>query len=462
MAVDRFALPIVVPAGDVGEALPGAKLYFYANGSSSTLQDTYTDYLLTIPAANPVIADGDGRFAEIFGNALYSVKLTDTNDNVLGGVWDDVEVANSTGNGIPYISKTADYTAFNYDAILADTTAGAFTITLPPSPGIGFQVIVADSADNFGTNNVTVARNGSTINGSATDLNLNISGVSVQFLYDGSTWAVFAQIGATGGTVVTETGTQTLTNKTLTAPVLTTPVLGTPTSGVATNLTGLPLTTGVTGTLPVANGGTNLTSYVAGDLPYASATNVLSSLAKGTAAQVLTMNAGATAPEWTAPAAGGPTLGTPVASTSGTSIDFTGIPSGTKRITVNFATVSTSGSSPFLFQLGDAGGIETTGYDSASSWYSSGTPAVAVSAAGFIANYIASSWVYSGTLILTVVDSSTNTWSSSGVFGYDAGGGVLSVTGGSKSLSAELTQVRITTVGGSDTFDLGKINITYE
>jgi len=94
-----------------------------------------------------------------------------------------------------------------------------WTLTLPATPSAGDVVAVVDGAD-WSVNNLTVARNGSTIEGDAEDMTMDIGGVSVDFVYDGTTWHIYMQVGVASGTVVTEDGTQTLTNKTLTDPTL--------------------------------------------------------------------------------------------------------------------------------------------------------------------------------------------------------------------------------------------------
>ena len=148
--------------------------------------------------------------------------------------------------------------------------------------------------------------------------------------------------------------------------------------------------------------------------------------------------------------------GTAVASTSGTSIDFTSIPSWVKRVTISFNNVSTNGSSSKLVQIG-AGSVTTSGYASQSSFTSSGSN-TNTSTAGFIINSGAASEFNSGHCVLTLV--SANTWASSLVItSYSAG----MVTGaGYVSLGGTLDRVRITTVNGTDAFDSGSINILYE
>ena len=120
---------------------------------------------------------------------------------------------------------------------------------------------------------------------------------------------------ANGGTGVT-TSTGSGNNVLSTSPTLVTPILGTPTSATLTNATGLPLTTGVTGTLPATNGGTGSASFTVGDLLYANTTTTLAKLGIGSTGQVITVAAGA--PAWASPAAPGTGTVTSVAVSGGT------------------------------------------------------------------------------------------------------------------------------------------------
>ena len=231
-------------SGGTGVAVPnGSTTVVYADGTNVVTGLNYAP-ALTLGAALPVASGGTGATTltannVVIGNGTSAVQFVapGTSGNLLtsnGTTWTSAVPA---PGGIEYEVKTANYTAADKEGILADTTGGAFTVTLPATPATGAQVIVADPSGNWGTNNLTIGRNGETISDAAEDLICDISGASVQLVYDGTTWAVYAQVGGNGGTVVTLTGTQTLTNKTLTAPTFTTPVLGTPTSGALTNCT---------------------------------------------------------------------------------------------------------------------------------------------------------------------------------------------------------------------------------
>jgi hypothetical protein len=193
----------------------------------------------------------------------------------------------------------------------------------------------------------------------------------------------------------------------------------------------------------------------------ATAADTAAVLAKGTTLQQLRMNAGATAPEWfTATDTGGITLATQQASTSGTSIDFTGIPAGTKQITVMLEGVSTNGTSALLVQLGDAGGFETSGYVAGCA---SGVT-LANSTQGLNVNRAsAAGATYVGVIHLNLKNAATFNWASDGALSdYSGVQNEFYVSAGAKSLTAELTQVRVTTVNGTDAFDAGTINISYQ
>jgi hypothetical protein len=221
--------------------------------------------------------------------------------------------------GIPFSTQTANYAASFNEGILADTSGGAFTVTLPASPVAGTQVIVADAANSWGTNNLTVARNGQTIEGAATDLICDITGVSVQLIYSGTTWQVFAQAGGAGGSVdinTQTTGTLLVSRGGTGATTLTGVLKGNGTSAFTAGT--VALGSEVSGTLPVANGGTGATTLTANNVLLGNGTSALQTVAPGTTGNVLTSNGTTWAS--TAPAGGGSLilLASVVASSSAT------------------------------------------------------------------------------------------------------------------------------------------------
>lgn len=166
----------------------------------------------------------------------------------------------------------------------------------------------------------------------------------------------------------------------------------------------------------------------------------------------------------TLPAGSGPLTplvsGTAVTA-SGTVVDFTGIPSWVKRITVMFDGISTNGTSNLLVQIGDSGGVETTGYTGATTLSAASSIGTINSTTGvnFNTGLDAATTIRNG--LLQICNLNGNVWVFHGMLG-SSDTARAAIVGYSKTLSATLDRIRITTVNGTDTFDAGTINIMYE
>ena len=180
---------------------------------------TVNDIANTVNGVTPVTLGGTG-LATLTANSLVVGAGTSNVTFISAGSANNVLTSNGTNwfsttlpeTGLSYVYKTANYTTQNREGVLANTAAvGAFTVTLPAVGGlsVGSQVVISDAGNFWGTNNLTIGRNGATISNIAADLVCDINGASVQLVYDGTTWEIYSQVGGNGGNVVIGPGSAT-------------------------------------------------------------------------------------------------------------------------------------------------------------------------------------------------------------------------------------------------------------
>jgi hypothetical protein len=229
------------------------------------------------------------------------------------------------------------------------------------------------------------------------------------------------------------------------------------------NITSLNATNISTGTLAVARGGTGANSLTANSVLLGNGTSSILFVSPGTSGNVLTSN-GTT---WTS-ASGVITAGT-YTLLNNTVVDFTGILSTAKRITIMIEAMSTSGTSVPIIRVGAGGIIGGSGYPNSQIAIANGAnPAGTANSTGFpMNNSSAATNALSGTAVLTrLIGGGVNKYSYTAMWGTVDGSGVGTRTmlcaGSIDTGGAPIDTIRLTTVNGSDTFDNGFANILYE
>lgn len=487
-------------SGTPGEPLASGKVYIYTEGgtynNASDQATVWTDKVKTSTHSQPITLDAAGE-AEIWFDGTYDIRIdssTDELQDVIAGVESSISLASSTAtvsildNGSFETDTTGDGSPDNW-ALAPETSATIAVDTTNVTNGV--RSLKFDGAGSGG--------------GTATSIKFNVT----EGLIYSVIWAFYATHASTTNTFQIKwyneadvlQSTSTLTNMPSSGSVPTSwtnyaeevaaasgatqgEVVLTGIASSGSNLTEDAYFDGLSITPPVnvLRGSASLEPVI-----YDSSGNeIIKTTKTATAVNEITTGNAATGNDPTNTASGDDTnvginnvmkgtgvfqynsspitrmvLGTVQASTSGTTIDFTSIPSWAKKITVSYESVSTDGTSDLLLRIGDSGGVEATGYNASGTRIIEASAVIgSTSSVGFPINVatIAAQNV-SGSITITLLNSATNLWACGGV-GREATGATLQ-TGGSKALSAALDRLQITTAS-ADTFDGGSINILYE
>lgn len=261
-----------------------------------TVNDYITQYVDASVAGTQLIS---GSQTAVTLTVTTATSLTQVGSGATGSA--QYAVINCTGNPAGLLTITAPASSRQYLIINATSTNQSVKIVgAGPTTGVtlvaGEKAVVAWDGADF-TKIATSVADG------VTTLSFGTTGLTPSTATSGAVTVAGTLAVANGGTGVTTStgsGSVVLSNN----PALTTPNLGTPSAATLTNATGLPLSTGVTGTLAAANGGTGQNTYATGDTLYASGATTLSKLSIGSSGQVLTVTGGV--PAWATPASGLP------------------------------------------------------------------------------------------------------------------------------------------------------------
>ena len=430
---------------DNGDPIEGGLLYTYEAGTS-TPKATYTDASETTANSNPIVLDAAGRASVWLETGVYKFVLKDSADVLIKEV-DNItgEASNAFGEGVELINTNTIITDTYRNNVLQCTGAITLTLDAVATAGEGFVFTVKNSSSG----DVTIDPDASElIDGQAT---IAIgAGKSSMIVCTGTAWiSVFLETGVDDLPSMGAFPSATLDF----IPIHDTNI------GGDFKITPQNFYKSITGLTEDAAPDTSADYMVMYDSSTASAKKVKVS------STLLDDDTFATASATKAPSSESVLalvnnkfkLETELTTTAGTSFDFTGLPDTVNQINICFDEVSLSGSDHIIIQIGDSGGIENTGYTSTSGIFnSSGGIFLTNSTAGFVIHSSGSDNIAG---FATLTRMSRNKW----VFSHSlALGNSRVITGGGvKGISSVLDRLRITRTG-SNTFDNGAVNISYQ